>query len=62
MGLTLKLDPDNAAKSIARRIETIEKAEDYVRETYRRYAGLRTFESRLEELGVAVRVRKIDGE
>jgi hypothetical protein len=58
---TLRLDPDNAAKSIAARLKTIEQCETYIRETVARYDGLKSFEKGLEALGATDRVRAIVG-
>jgi hypothetical protein len=60
MGETiLRLDPDNAAKSILVRLGVIKQHEDYIRKTMARYDGLRSFETQLEAAGVAEDVRAI---
>lgn len=58
----LRLDPENAAKSIKARLDTIRQCEDYIRETVTRYDGLKAFEVRLAELEIADAVHVIAGE
>lgn len=55
----LRLEPDSAAKSIGVRLETIRQCEQYIRETMRRYDGLRAFETRLSQMGIAEQVHAI---
>ena len=52
----LRLDPENAAASVALRIQLIEQSKAYIREVVKRYDGLRQFEDELERLGVAAAV------
>ena len=59
---TLRLDPENAAKSIKARLDTIRQCENYIRETVTRYDGLKAFEARLAEMGVAEAAHAIAGE
>ena len=56
---TLRLDPENAAKSIKARLDTIAQCEAYIRETVARYDGLKSFEKLLADAGVAERVHAI---
>ena len=53
------LDPENAALSIAARVETIKKCETYIRETMKRYDGLRALETLLAQQKVAEKVATI---
>lgn len=59
MGATVKLDPQNAAKSLAVRVRNLIQAEAYIRDTYPRYAGLKTFEAELDKIGIGKVVRRI---
>lgn len=53
MAAKLTLVPDEAAASIAARIKTIHQCEQYIRETVKRYDGLKAFEAELEKHGVS---------
>lgn len=55
----LSLDPENAAKSIASRVETIRKCEDYIKETMARYDGLKSLQDLLTQAGIASKVSTI---
>jgi hypothetical protein len=55
----LSLDPENAAASIAARIETIRKCEQYIKETMVRYDGLKSLQNLLEISGIASKVAEI---
>lgn len=55
----LSLDPENAALSLAARIETIRKCEQYIKETMARYDGLKSLEALLEQAGIASKVAEI---
>ncbi len=55
----LSLDPENAAASLASRVETIRKCEQYIKETMARYDGLKTLQSLLEEAGIADKIAEI---
>jgi hypothetical protein len=46
------LDPENAALSIKRRLETIDACTAYLREVTARYAGFAPFRAELERLGI----------
>lgn len=59
MAATLRLDPENAAASVARRVETILQCMGYVREVVVRYDGLKAFENELARLGVSEPVADI---
>ena len=53
----LNLDPENAALSIARRLESIEQCERYVMETMKRYDDLKSFNAELGKHGPKVAER-----
>ena len=55
----LSLDPENAANSIAARVETIRKCEAYIKETMARYDGLKSLETLLAQAGIALKVAEI---
>lgn len=55
----LSLDPENAAKSLAARIKTIQDCEDYVKEVMARYDGLKSLQTLLEQAGIASKVAEI---
>lgn len=55
----LSLDPENAAASLASRVETIRKCEQYIRETMARYDGLRSLQTLLQQAGIADEVAAI---
>ncbi len=57
--MKLSLDPENAAASIAARVETIRKCEDYIKDVMGRYDGLKSLDVLLAEAGVADKVRAI---
>jgi hypothetical protein len=59
MGVTLKLDPDNAAKSLVLRIRQIETAKEYIRQTYGRYEGLKSLDRALDAEGVLSEIKAI---
>lgn len=61
MTTVLRLDPDNAARSIKVRLDTIQQCEAYIRETVTRYDGLRAFEAKLADLGIADAAHKLAG-
>ncbi len=48
----LSLDPENAALSIQRRLETIAACQTYIRGVVIRYDGLGLFNAELEKLGI----------
>jgi hypothetical protein len=52
MASELRLVPDQAAASIAARIKTIENCKAMIRETVKRYDGLKAFEDHLAAHGV----------
>lgn len=49
---TLNLAPDDAAPSVARRVNQIIELEKQVKDIVARYDGLNAFETKLSELGV----------
>lgn len=53
MSTVIHLDPENAAKSVKARLETIRQCEEYIRATVIRYDGLNAFEALLVEHGVS---------
>jgi hypothetical protein len=55
----LSLDPENAAGSIASRIETIRKCELYIKETMARYDGLKSLQTLLDQAGITDKVAAI---
>lgn len=55
----LSLDPENAAKSLAARIKTIQDCEGYVKEVMARYDGLKSLQTLLEQAGIASKVAEI---
>lgn len=55
----LRLVPVEAAASIAARIKTIQQCEAYIRETVKRYDGLKAFESELVKHSVSEAVLEI---
>ena len=57
--MKLSLDPENAAASIAARVETIRKCEAYIKDIMGRYDGLKSLETLLVEAGVAAKVRAV---
>ena len=59
MGVTPTLVPDNAAVSVARRIETIRQCEAYVRDVAKRYAQSKEFSDLIARHGVAAAVAAI---
>ena len=59
MAVKLTLVPEEAAQSIAARIQTLEACEKFVRETVSRYDGLKAFEAELAKHGVAEKVQTI---
>lgn len=62
MALVLRLEPESAALSIKRRIEQIEQAKAYIRETVARYDGLKSFETELDKHGITDAVAAVTGE
>lgn len=52
MANELRLVPDQAAASIAARIKVIENCKAMIRETVKRYGGLKAFEDQLGKAGV----------
>jgi hypothetical protein len=52
MANELRLVPDQAAASIAARVKVIENCKTMIRETVKRYDGLKAFEDQLAGLGV----------
>ena len=59
MATKLTLVPDEAAASIAARVDVIKKCEAYIRDVVGRYDGLRSFEVELQRLGVSEAVLAI---
>ena len=55
----LRLDPENAAASIAVRIKTIAQCEDYIRATVARYDGLKAFHELMAAHKIADAVARI---
>lgn len=55
----LSLDPENAAKSLAARVQTITDCEDYIKEVMARYDGLKSLQTLLEQAGVASKIAEI---
>ncbi len=55
----LSLDPENAAASLAARVETIRKCEQYIKETMSRYDGLKSLQDLLEQAGIASKIAEI---
>lgn len=55
----LSLDPENAAKSLAARVQTIMDCEDYIKEVMARYDGLKSLQTLLEQAGVASKIAEI---
>lgn len=49
---TITLDPENAAPSIARRVNQIIELEKQIKEIVTRYDGLNALDAKLTELGV----------
>lgn len=56
---SLRLDPENAAASIANRCRTIGQCIAYIRATAERYDGLKAFDAELEKHGVKAYVDSI---
>lgn len=59
MANKLTLVPDEAAASIAVRVQQIKLAEAYIKEVVGRYDGLRSFEAELQKLGISADVLAI---